>query len=416
MLEIGLGVLLFTAIVFALALIILAARSKLVASGEVTIAVWRSADVMAIGDEHEITAGVGKKLLAALTDADLLLPSGCGGQGTCGQCKAIVMAGGGAILPTETSFVSKREQKDHVRLACQVTVKGDMVVVVPDEVFGVERFECEVVSNRNVASFIKELVVKMPENVELDFKAGGYIQIETPPHDLAFTDFNIDEQFRPEWDKYNLWRYESHVKQPTSRAYSMASYPGEKGLIKLNVRIATPPPGAGPKVPPGVVSSYIFGLKPGDKVTVAGPYGEFFVRDTDAEMIFIGGGAGMAPMRSQIMDQLLRVKTDRKMSFWYGARSRLELFYVKDFDELQAQHDNFVWHTALSEPRPEDEWTGHTGFIHQVAFDQYLKDHPAPELCEYYLCGPPVMNAAVIGMLVDLGVERENIMLDDFGG
>ena len=291
-----------------------------------------------------------------------------------------------------------------------------MKVQVPDEVFGVKRYECSVVSNKNVATFIKELVVALPEGEELDFRAGGYIQIECPPHDLKYTDFDIEEEFRDEWDRYNLWRYESHVKHPEMRAYSMASYPEERKVIKLNVRIATPPPGADDSVPPGIMSSYIFNMKPGDKAVISGPYGEFFAKDTDHEMVFIGGGAGMAPMRSHIFDQLKRKHSKRKISFWYGARSLREMFYAEEFDELAEQNDNFTWHLALSEPQPEDNWTGLTGFIHQVLYDEYLAQHDAPEDCEYYMCGPPMMNAAVIKMLDSLGVPPENIMLDDFGG
>jgi Na+-transporting NADH:ubiquinone oxidoreductase subunit F len=290
-----------------------------------------------------------------------------------------------------------------------------MQVRVPREVFGVQKYDCEVVSNRNVASFIKELVLRLPEGEVMDFRAGGYIQIECPPHHVRFKDFDIDEEFRSEWDRYNLWDYESTVKSSDLRAYSMANFPLEAGLVKLNVRIATPPPGAGDKIPPGKLSSFIFSLKPGDHVTVSGPYGEFFAKDTDNEMVFIGGGAGMAPMRSHIFDQLLRLKTKRKMTFWYGARSLREMFYVEEFDKLAEENDNFEWHIGLSEPLPEDNWTGYTGFIHNVIYDNYLKDHPAPEDCEYYLCGPPMMNTAVTKMLEDLGVDRENIMLDDFG-
>jgi len=291
-----------------------------------------------------------------------------------------------------------------------------MVVQVPDEVFGVKRYECTVVSNRNVSSFIKELVVALPEGEELEFRAGGYIQIECPPHDIKYKDFDIDERFRDEWDRYNLWQYESHVKKPEMRAYSMASFPLEKTVIKLNVRIATPPPGADDSIPPGVMSSYIFNLKPGDKAVISGPYGEFFAKETDNEMVFIGGGAGMAPMRAHIFDQLIRQHSKRKMSFWYGARSLKEMFYAEEFDELAEKNDNFVWHLALSEPLPEDNWTGLTGFIHQVLYDEYLSKHETPEDCEYYLCGPPMMNTAVIKMLENLGVPKENILLDDFGG
>lgn len=405
--EVSLGIALFTAIVLLLAGVILAARSKLVASGSVDVVV---------NDDLRLAIPVGTKLLQGLAGAGILVPSACAGGGTCGQCRVRVLAGGGAILPTETSLINKREAADHVRLSCQVTVKQEMRVRVPDEVFGVKKYDCEVISNRSVASFIKELVLRLPEGEEMDFRAGGYVQVECPSYHVRFADFDIDERFRDEWDRHRLWRYESRVREGTSRAYSMANYPLERGIIKLNVRIATPPPGAGDKVPPGVVSSYIFSLKPGDHVTVSGPYGEFFAKDTDAEMIFIGGGAGMAPMRAHIFDQLERIRTKRKMSFWYGARSRREMFYVEDFDALAAEHDNFEWHVALSDPAPDDDWSGHTGFIHQVLYDKYLVDHPAPEDCEYYLCGPPMMNAAVLKMLDDLGVPRENVMLDDFGG
>jgi len=398
---------LFTAIVLVLVFVILVARSKLVATGNVKVTV---------NDELELAIPVGGKLMQGLADADLFVPSACGGGGTCGQCRVRVTSGGGAILPTETSVINKRDAADHYRLACQVSVKQNMNVQVADEVFGVKRYECTVISNHNVSSFIKELVLALPEGEELEFRAGGYIQIDCPPHDLKYKDFDIEERFRDEWDRYNLWRYESHVKKTEMRAYSMASFPLEKTVIKLNVRIATPPPGADDSVPPGVMSSYIFNLKPGDKAMVSGPFGEFFAKETDNEMVFIGGGAGMAPMRAHIFDQLKRRHSTRKMSFWYGARSLKEMFYAEEFDELAEKNDNFVWHLALSEPQPEDNWTGLTGFIHQVLYDEYLSKHKAPEDCEYYICGPPMMNVAVIKMLDSLGVQKENILLDDFGG
>jgi Na+-transporting NADH:ubiquinone oxidoreductase subunit F len=405
--QVVLGVGVFTAVVLILVFIILAARSKLVSVGNVNIVV---------NDEMTLAIPVGSKLMQGLADAELFVPSACGGGGTCGQCRVQLLSGGGAILPTERSLINKRDAADHYRLSCQVTVKQDMKVQVPDEVFGVKRYDCTVVSNNNVASFIKELVVALPEGEELDFRAGGYIQIECPPHDLKYTDFDIDKEFRDEWDRFNLWRYESHVKKPEMRAYSMASYPEEKTVVKLNVRIATPPPGADDSVPPGIMSSFIFNLKPGDKAVVSGPYGEFFAKDTDNEMVFIGGGAGMAPMRSHIFDQLKRRHTKRKMSFWYGARSLKEMFYEEEFNELAERNENFEWHLALSEPQPEDNWDGLTGFIHQVLYDEYLSEHEAPEDCEYYLCGPPMMNTAVVKMLDSLGVPKENILLDDFGG
>lgn len=405
--EIILGVALFTGIVLMLVFLILGAKSRLVASGSVDVV---------INDEKTIHAPVGSKLLGALADAHLFVSSACGGGGTCGQCRVKIFEGGGALLPTEESHINKREAASGDRLSCQVTVKQPMRIQVPEEVFGVRKWECTVRSNDNVATFIKELVLELPEGEDVKFRAGGYIQIECPPHRVRYQDFNIADVFRADWDRFNLWRYESAVREDVMRAYSMANYPDEKGLIMLNVRIASPPPGADESVPPGKMSSYIFSLKPGDKVTISGPFGDFFAKDTSAEMVFIGGGAGMAPMRSHIFDQLQRLHTKRKMSFWYGARSKREMFYVEDFDMLAAEHGNFEWHVALSDPQPEDHWQGYTGFIHQVLYENYLKDHPAPEDCEYYMCGPPMMNAAVVKMLEDLGVERDNILLDDFGG
>ncbi len=407
MLEIGLGVFMFTAIVLALVFLILAARSRLVSAGEVSITV---------NEERTIQAPVGSRLLGALADARLFVASACGGGGTCGQCRVKVFEGGGAILPTELTHITKREAAQGARLSCQVTVKQDMRIQVPREVFGVRKWQCTVRSNRNVATFIKELVLELPQGEKLDFRAGGYIQIECPSHHIRFADFDVASRFRDEWDRFGLWRYESRVKDRVTRAYSMANFPGEEGIIMLNVRIATPPAGAPDTVPPGVMSSYIFSLKPGDKVTISGPFGEFFAKDTSNEMVFVGGGAGMAPMRSHIFDQLKRLHTQRRMTFWYGARSFREMFYVDDFNTLQAENPNFRWHVALSDPRPEDNWEGYTGFIHEVLYEHYLRDHPAPEDCEYYMCGPPMMTAAVIKMLEDLGVERENILLDDFGG
>ena len=406
LLDVLLGAGLFTAIILVLVFVILAARSRLVASGTVTVLV---------NEDRELKLPVGVKLMQGLADADLFLASACGGGGTCGQCRVQVISGGGAILPTELSLISKRDAAAHYRLSCQVTAKQDMKVQVPDEVFGVRRIQCKVTSNRNVASFIKELVLSLPQGEELEFRAGGYIQIECPPHDLRFSDFAIDERFRDEWDRYKLWRYESHVKKAESRAYSMASFPLEKGVVKLNVRIATSPPGADASVPPGIMSSWIFNLKQGDDVVISGPYGEFFAKETDNEMVFIGGGAGMAPMRSHILNQLLRLESKRKISFWYGARSRRELFYKELFDRLADEHENFSWHVALSDPLAEDHWNGFRGFIHQVVYERYLEHHPDPEDCEYYLCGPTIMIKAVVHMLEDLGVAEENVLFDDFG-
>lgn len=407
MLEIILGIGFFTAIILALVVMILAAKSRLVASGNVGVV---------INDEKTIEVPVGSKLLAALADVNLFVASACGGKGTCGQCRVKIFEGGGILLPSETSFITKREAADFDRLSCQVTVKQPLRIAVPEEVFGVKRWECTVRSNDNVATFIKELVLELPQGESMEFRAGGYVQIECPPHRLKYSDFDVAEKFREDWDRFNLWRYESTVTKPTMRAYSMASYPEEKDILILNVRIASPPPDAPDDVPPGIMSSYIFSLKAGDKVTISGPFGEFFAKQTDNEMVFVGGGAGMAPMRSHIFDQLKRLHSKRKISFWYGARSLREMFYVKDFDDLQAENDNFTWHVALSDPLPEDNWTGYTGFIHNVLLEQYLEEHPAPEDCEYYMCGPPMMNAAVINMLDELGVESDRIMLDDFGG
>ena len=406
MLEIALGIIIFTVIVIALVFIIIAAKSQLVASGDVEIL---------INDEKKIHVPVGAKLLTALADVGLFVPSACGGGGTCAQCKVKVLSGGGEILPTEMTHITKREAAEGERLSCQVSVKHDMTIEVEEDVFGVKKWECNVKSNHNVATFIKELVLDLPEGEAINYRAGGYIQIECPPHTAKYSDYDIEEEFRDDWDKYDIWRYVSKVKEATLRAYSMASYPEEKEIM-LNVRIATPPPGGSADIPPGIMSSYIFNLKPGDKCIVSGPYGEFFAKDTNNEMIFVGGGAGMAPMRSHIFDQLRRLKSKRKMTFWYGARSKREMFYVEDFDMLDKENDNFVWHCALSDPIPEDNWKGYTGFIHEVLFNEYLKDHPAPEDCEYYLCGPPMMNAAVIKMLEDNGVENDHIFLDDFGG
>ncbi|GIX29612.1 MAG: Na(+)-translocating NADH-quinone reductase subunit F [Porticoccaceae bacterium] len=404
--EIVLGVVMFTAVVVALALVILVARSFLVGGGEVSIE---------INGEKTIRAPAGGKLLQTLAEAGLFLPSACGGGGSCAQCRCVIEAGGGAVLPTEESHFTRREIREGWRLACQVPVKQDMKIRVPEEVFGVKQWECTVKSNPNVATFIKELTLNLPEGVDVAFRAGGYMQLEAPPHHVRFRDFDIDPKFRPDWERFGLFELESIVTEPVVRAYSMANYPEEKGILMFNIRIATPPPGS-KGIPPGKMSSYVFSLKPGDKITVYGPFGEFFAKETDAEMVFVGGGAGMAPMRSHIFDQLKRLKSQRKITFWYGARSLREAFYVEEFDRLAAEHPNFEWHLALSEPLPEDNWTGPTGFIHNVLYEMYLKDHPAPEDCEYYLCGPPMMTAAVIKMLHDLGVEDENILFDDFGG
>jgi len=400
------GVGMFTAIVLVLVLIILYARSHLVSSGDVSIL---------INGEKTITVPAGGKLLQTLSEAELFLPSACGGGGTCAQCKCIVADGGGSMLPTEESHFTRRDADEGWRLSCQVAVKQDMKIEVPEEVFGVKQWECTVESNPNVATFIKELTLKLPEGESVDFRAGGYVQLECPPHHVKYADFDIEEEYRGDWEHFQFFKLESVVTEDVVRAYSMANYPEERGVVKFDIRIATPPPGS-QGIPCGQMSSWVFGLKPGDKVKVYGPFGEFFAKDTDAEMVFIGGGAGMAPMRSHLFDQLKRLHSKRKISFWYGARSLREMFYQDEYDQLAAENENFSWHVALSDPQPEDNWEGYTGFIHNVLYEEYLKDHPAPEDCEYYMCGPPMMNAAVIQMLTDLGVEPENILLDDFGG
>lgn len=403
------GVAMFTAIIMSLVVVILIARSKLVSTGKVNININDNPD-------NTISTEAGGKLLQTLANKGVFLSSACGGGGTCGQCRCKVVSGGGDILPTEEGHFTQGEIRDGMRLACQVAVKQDMAIEIDPEFFDVKKWECEVISNDNVATFIKELTLKIPEGEVVPFRAGGYVQLEAPPHEVHYKDFDIAPEYHEDWDNFNLWRYVSKVDEPVIRAYSMANYPEEKGIIKFNIRIASPPPRGPEGIPPGKMSSYVFSLKPGDKITVSGPYGEFFAKDTKAEMVFIGGGAGMAPMRSHIFDQLKRLKSDRKISFWYGARSKREMFYVEDYDGLAAEFDNFEWHVALSDPQPEDNWEGYTGFIHNVLYEEYLKDHPAPEDCEFYMCGPPVMNAAVIAMLKSLGVEDENILLDDFGG
>ena len=399
------GVAMFTFVVMMLVVIILLARSRLVSTGNVKIEINGDPD-------KTLTVPAGGKLLNTLADAGIYLSSACGGGGTCAQCKCQVLEGGGSMLPTEAGHFTRGQAKDHWRLSCQVAVKQDMKVEIAPEFFGVKQWECTVVSNENVATFIKELVLKIPEGESVDFRAGGYVQLEAPPHEVRYKDFDIGEEYRGDWEKFGLFDLVSKVNDTTIRAYSMANYPEERGIIKFNIRVATPPPGT--NFPPGKMSSYVFGLKPGDKIKVFGPFGEFFARETDAEMVFIGGGAGMAPMRSHIFDQLKRIHSDRKISFWYGARSLREMFYQEDFDSLAQENSNFKWHVALSDPLPEDDWHGPVGFIHNVVYKDYLKDHPAPEDIEYYMCGPPMMNAAVIKMLKDLGVEDENISLDEF--
>ena len=408
MVTVTLGVAMFSFVIVSLVGLLMMARRQLVATGEVTITVN--------GDpEKALHMPAGGTLLGTLADSKLFVPSACGGKGSCGVCKVTVCDGGGAVLPTERSHLSRGEERSGVRLSCQVKVKQDMAIEIPPEVFDVRQWTCAVRSNHNVATFIKELILEPPKGDDVPFRAGGYIQIEAPKGIYDYRDYDVEEEYRADWDKFKLWRFTAVVDEPVTRAYSMANYPDEKGVIMLNVRVASPPPRAPEGTPPGKMTGYLFSLKPGDEVTIAGPFGEFFAKDTAAEMVFIGGGAGMAPMRSHIFDQFRRIHTNRKVTFWYGARSLREAFYLDDFNRIAAEHDNFKWHLALSEPLPEDHWDGLTGFIHQVLYDNYLNDHPAPEDVEYYICGPPMMLTACMRMLDSLGVERDNILFDDFG-
>lgn len=404
-----LSMVMFTGTVLLLVLFILAARSRLVSTGAVTIDINED-------PEKRLEVNSGNKLLQALADQKIFLSSACGGGGTCGQCRVRVKSGGGDILPTEEPHFTKGEIKEGWRLGCQLQIKQDMEIELDEAFFGVKRWECEVISNDNVATFIKELVLKLPEGEDVNFRAGGYVQLEIPPYECNYSDMDIPDEYRADWEKFGLLKVKSKVEDTTIRAYSMANYPDEKGILKFNIRIATPPLRQLDEIPAGKMSSYVFSRKIGDKITVFGPFGDFYAKKTEAEMIFVGGGAGMAPMRSHLFDQLKRLNSQRKISFWYGARSLRETFYVDEYDKLAAENPNFEWHLALSEPQPEDNWTGYSGFIHQVLLENYLKNHPAPEDCEFYMCGPPMMNAAVIKMLEDLGVDRENILLDDFGG
>lgn len=404
--DIMLGVAMFTSVVLLLVAVILLARRQLVSRGNISIE---------INGKKTIEVSPGGKLLQTLSTNDLFLSSACGGSGTCAQCRCVIEEGGGAILATETLHFTPRDIREGYRLSCQVPVKQSMKITIPEESFGVRKWECTVESVPSVATFIKELNLRLPPNENIDFRAGGYVQLECPPHRCEYKDFDIPDKYRPDWERFKFFQHTSTVDEPVIRAYSMANYPEERGVLKFNIRIATPPPRQ-QQLPPGAMSSWVFGLKPGDTVTVYGPFGDFFAKDTDAEMLFIGGGAGMAPMRSHIFDQLKRLKSKRKISFWYGARSLSEMFYVDEFDQLASNFNNFTWHTALSEPLPEDHWTGYVGFIHEVLYEKYLKDHPAPEECEFYICGPPLMNTAVLDLLDNLGVDKEHILFDDFGG
>lgn len=401
----GIAAVVFTGIIVLLVGLLTFAESKLIQKGDVKIL---------INDDEgkSPTVQAGANLLNTLSNNDIFLPSACGGQGTCAMCTCQVLEGGGDVLPTEESQLNRGQIKDNVRLACQVKVKNDLKIHIDEEIFNIQKFECTVRSNDNVATFIKELVLELPKGQHLDFKAGGYIQIYIPPYNLTFKDFDIDKEYHPDWDKYNLWDTKGSNDEEIFRAYSMANHPAEGDIVMLNVRIATAPPGT--DFPPGISSSYIFNLKPGDKVTVSGPYGEFFIKETQREMVYIGGGAGMAPMRSHLFHLFETLKTGRKVSFFYGARSLREMFYDDHFKKIAAEFPNFNYNVALSDPLPEDNWTGLTGFIHNAAYEAYLKDHESPEDIEYYMCGPPMMISAVENMLYNLGVEKEMIAFDEF--
>jgi Na+-transporting NADH:ubiquinone oxidoreductase subunit F len=399
----------FLVIVLLLVSILIFAKARLTPQGKVNLKL----------NDRELSVAPGSNLLSTLSNNGIFLPSACGGGGTCGMCKCQIPEGGGSILPTETGFFTRKEQQQDWRLGCQVKIREDMRVIVPEAVLGIKKFTCEVVSNRNVATFIKEFVVRLPEGDDLNFDPGGYVQIDVPEFETSFRDFLIEEQFRDDWEKYKMWDLAVRNTEESFRAYSMANYPAEKNLIKLNIRIATPPwdklSNDFMPVPPGLCSSYIFSRKPGDTVTLSGPYGEFHIKDTSNEMVYIGGGAGMAPLRSHIFHLFKTMKTTRKVSYWYGARSTREIFYEEEFRQIEKDFPNFTFNIALSEPLPEDNWEGYTGFIHQVILDNYLSKHEEPEDIEYYFCGPPVMNGAVINMLDSLGVPKENISFDDFG-
>lgn len=418
LLVIGIGTVILTSIavfllvILLLVMVLLFARKKLTPQGDVTIT---------INGEKELVTSPGSTLLSTLSSEKIFIPSACGGGGTCAMCKVQVHEGAGSILPTETGFFTRKEQMNDWRLGCQVKVKEDLKISIPPEIFGIKKWECEVVSNKNVATFIKEFVVKLPEGESLDFKSGGYIQIDVPPVTVDFSkDIEVDQDYRGDWDKFKMWDLKMKNPEPIYRAYSMANHPAEGNIVMLNIRIATPPwdrsKNAFMNVNPGICSSYIFSRKPGDKVMVSGPYGEFFIKPTKKEMMFIGGGAGMAPMRSHIFDLFHTKKTERKATFWYGGRSLRELFYMEQFEDIEKNNPNFKFHIGLSEPLPEDNWNGYTGFIHQVIYENYLKNHPEPEEIEYYLCGPPMMNDACFKMLDELGVPDEMIAFDDFGG
>ncbi len=407
---IGISILVFLAVILLLVIILLYARKKLVPQGDVKLQV----------NDRELIVSPGNNVMATLSNNGIFLPSACGGGGTCGQCKCQILEGGGSILPTETGFFTRKEQQNHWRLGCQVKIRQDMVMKLPEEILGIKKWECEVLSNKNVATFIKEFVVKLPEGETMEFNSGEYVQIDVPKFDISFKDMDVEEEFRDEWDKYKMWDLRTKNSEETIRAYSMANHPAEGNIIMLNIRIATPPwdrkRNQFMNVPPGICSSYVFTRKPGDKVMISGPYGDFHIKDTGNEMIYIGGGAGMAPMRSHIYHLFHTLETGRKVSYWYGARSKREIFYEDEFRAIEKKFPNFTFNLALSEPMPEDKWEGYTGFIHQVLYDEYLSKLEEPEEIEYYFCGPPLMNDAVIKLLYDMGIPDENVSFDDFGG
>jgi len=393
----------FSSFILLLVIILMIAEKKLVPQGKIKLMINND-------EEKSPEIGAGGNLLTELSNQKIFLPSACGGGGTCGMCKCQVLEGGGDVLPTEKTHLTRKEIANNWRVACQVKIKQDMKIQIPDEIFSIQKFECEVISNGNVATFIKELKLKLPEPME--FKAGGYIQIYIPPYNMKYNEIDIEKEYHPDWDKYKLWDIKSTLDEEIYRAYSMASYPAEKEIVMLNVRIATPPPGL--NVPTGLASSFIFNLKPGDKVTISGPYGEFFIKDTPREKIYIGGGAGMAPMRSHLFHLFKTLETGVKVRFYYGARSLREMFYDDQFKEIAEKFPNFSYTVALSEPMPEDNWKGSTGFIHQVVQDEYLCNHEDPGEIEYYLCGPPMMIDAVNNMLYNMGVDEEMIAYDVF--
>ena len=408
------SILVFIVIILVLVVLILQAKDRLLPQTDVSIVINND-------KEHPMVVKPGASLLSTLASRNIFLASACGGGGTCAMCVCKVYEGGGDVLATETNHLNRRDVAEKKRLACQVKVRQNMEIGVPEEVFGIKKWDCEVVSNDNVSTFIKEFVVKLPPGEILKFKSGDYIQLDVPEINIDFNQdlYKIDDKFREDYDKFKIWDLKLKVEEPVFRAYSMANHPAEGNIIMLNIRIATPPwdraKNGWADVPPGLCSSYVFSRKPSNHVTISGPYGEFHIKNTDKEMVYVGGGAGMAPLRSHIFHLFHTLRSGRKVSYWYGARSKKEIFYEEDFRRIEAEFPNFTFEIALSEPLPEDNWTGHTGFIHQVVLENYLNHHKEPEDIEYYLCGPPMMLSAVQKMLDNLGVSKENIAFDDFG-